>query len=332
MTSYTHLTIREREMIFLYHGFGFTIRRIGRLIKRSPSTVMRELKRNTTKFRTYSPSLAQKSYHKNKQKCGRKRILDQSPYKEIIRKLLFEEQWSPEQIANRINLENNESIVSYPTIYRSIYDGLFDEGFSASSPGARKMLRRKGRKSVNKRIGDRRGRFTDVKTIHERPTKAETREELGHWEADTVLGHRGKSCLVTLVDRKSRFLLAGRIAKNDSICVRDMIVKLLSPLNKKQRKTITPDRGPEFAKYKYFSRVCGVDCYFADPWSPWQRGTNENTNGLIREYLPKRTDMAPVSEKYIESMIIKLNNRPRKCLDWQTPYEIFYEISSTLID
>lgn len=209
--------------------------------------------------------------------------MDQSPYKETIRKLLFDDQWSPEQIANRINLESIESIVSYPTTYRSIYDGLFDEGFSASSPVAQKMLRRKGRKPVNKRIGDRRGRFTDVKTIHERLTKAENREELVPWEADTVLGHRRKSCLVTLVDRKSRFLLAGRIPKIDSICVRDMIIKLLTPLNKKHRKTITPDRGPEFAKYKYFSRVRGIDCFFADPWSPWQLGTNENTNELIRE-------------------------------------------------
>lgn len=106
------------------------------------------------------------------------------------------------------------------------------------------MIRRKGRKSVNKRIGDRHGRFTDVKTVHERPIKAETREELGHWEADTVLKHSGKTCLVTLVDRKFRFLLAGIIPKNDSICVRDRIVKLLSPLNKKQHKTITSGREP----------------------------------------------------------------------------------------
>ena len=161
---------------------------------------MRELKRNTTKFRAYSPSLAQKSYPKNKQTCGRRRLLDWSPYKETIRKLLFEDQWSPEQIANRINLEDNESTISHNTIYRSIYNGLFDQGFPEGSPGVRKMLRRKGRKSVNKRVGDRRGIFTDVKTIHERPTKAETREVLGYWEADTVLGHRGKSCLVTLVD------------------------------------------------------------------------------------------------------------------------------------
>lgn len=318
-------------MIFLYHGFGFTIRRIGRLIKRSPSTVMRELRRNTTKFIAYSPSLAQKLYHKNKRKCGRKRILDHSPYKETIRKLLFEEQWSPEQIANRISLEDNDSTISYNTIYRSIYNGLFDQCFPEGSPGARKKLRRKGRKSVNKRVGDRRGRFTDVKTIHERPTKAETREELGHWEADTVLGHRGKSCLVTLVDRKSRFLLAGRIPRNDSICVRDMIVKLFSPLSKKQRKTITPDRGPEFAQYNNFSKLSGLDCYFADPWSPWQRGTNENTNGLIREYLQKRTDMTPVSNDYIESVIHKLNNRPRKCFGWKTPNEIIYDTSSILI-
>jgi IS30 family transposase len=140
MTSYTRLTIREREIIFLYHGF--TIRRIGRLIKKSPSTVMRELRRNTTKFRAYSPSLAQKSYHKNKQKCGRKRILDQSPYKETIRILLFEEQWSPEQIANRINLESNESLsvtLLFIVLFTIVY---FDKGFPVGSPRARKMLRR----------------------------------------------------------------------------------------------------------------------------------------------------------------------------------------------
>lgn len=124
-------------------------------------------------------------------------------------------------------------------------------------------------------------------------------------------------------------MLAERITKNDSICVRDMIVKLLSPLSKKQRKTITPDRGPEFAKYKGFSRLCGVDCYITDSWSTWQRGTNENTNGLIREYLPKRTDMTPVSEEYIEPVVYKLNNRTRKCLDWKTPYEVFYNQPST---
>lgn len=234
MTSYKHLTIRERELIFLYHGFGFTIRRIGRLIKRSPSTVLRELNRNTTKFKAYSPSLAQKSYHNNKRKFGRKRILDQPPYKEIIRKLLFVDQCSPEQIANRINLKNDKSIVSYNTIYNS----LFDHGFPEGSQGAQKMLRRKGKKSMNKRIGDRSGRFTDVKTIHKRPTKAETREELGHWEADTVLGHRGKSCLVTLVDQTSRFLLAGRIPKNDSICVGDMIELFVHKLNNRPRKCL----------------------------------------------------------------------------------------------
>lgn len=103
-----------------------------------------------------------------------------------------------------------------------------------------------------------------------------------------------------------------------------MIVSLLAPLDKKQCKTITSDRGAEFAKYKYFSRISGIDCYFADPWSPWQRGTNENTNGLIREYLPKRTDMTPVSEEYIESVVYKLNNRLRKCLGWKTPYGVFY--------
>jgi len=145
MASYTHLTTHERELIFLYHGFGFSYRRIGRLIKRNPSTVMRELKHHSTKKRAYSPSVAQKTYKKNKKRCGKKRLLDSSPLKECVRKLFLENQWSPEQISQRIKLENNGESISYNTIYRAIYRGLFNDGFTKDSKGARRKLRRKGK-------------------------------------------------------------------------------------------------------------------------------------------------------------------------------------------
>lgn len=170
MTLYTHLTKQEREMIFLYHSFGFSFRRIGRLIKRSPSTVMREIKRHSTKIKPYSPSLAQKSYHKNKQKCGRKRVLDTSPLKETVCKLFLEHQWSPEQIANRIKMEKHTTI-SCNNIYRSIYRGLFNKGFTKDSRGARRKLRRKG-KTRRKLLEDGRGKFNDAPTIYELPLEA----------------------------------------------------------------------------------------------------------------------------------------------------------------
>lgn len=323
MTLYTHLTIQEREMIFLYHSLGFSFRRIGRLIKRSPSTVMREIKRHSTKIKPYSPSLAQKSYHKNKQNCGRKRVLDTSPLKETVRKLFLEDQWSPEQIANRIKLEKHITI-SYNTIYRSIYRGLFNKGFTKDSRGARRKLRRKG-KPRRKRLEDGRGKFNDAPTIHERPLEAENRKTLGHWEADTVIGAKGRACLVTLVDRKSRFLLTSKAAKKDALSVSNVIINLFSELPLGKRRTITPDRGSEFALYQKFSEATNIKCYFSDPQAPWQRGTNENTNGLLREYLPKGKDMTLIPDNYIQSFMHKLNTRPRKCLNWKTPYEVFYD-------
>lgn len=165
MTLYTHLTTQEREMLFLFHSIGFSFRRIGRLIKRSYSTVMREIKRNSKKVKPYLPSLAQKSYHKNKQKCVRKRISETSPLNEMVCKLFLEHQWSPEQMANRIKIEKH-TIISYSTIYRSIYRGLLSKGFTKDS----------------------RGKFNGAHTIHERTLEAENRKTLGHMEDDTVIG------------------------------------------------------------------------------------------------------------------------------------------------
>lgn len=323
MASYTHLTTRERELIFLYHGFGFSFRRIGRLVKRNPSTIMRELNRHSTKKQPYSPFLAQRTYEANKQHCGRKRLLDQSPLKECVKKLFFEKQWSPEQISHRIKLENKGHTISYNTIYRSIYRGLFNDGFTKDSIGAKRKLRRKGKPKRSALDG--RGVFSEAPRIHDRPIEAEKRSELGHWEADTVIGAQGKTCLVTLVDRKSRFLLAEKTPKKDAQSVKNAIIKLLSAVTQSRRKTITPDRGIEFMHYEEFSKACSIDCFFADPYSPWQRGTNENTNGLLREYLPKGQDLTAIPDSTIDLLVSKINLRPKKCLGWKTPYEIFYD-------
>lgn len=324
MTSYKHLTIRERELIFLYSGLGWSIRRIGKLLKRAPSTISRELQRHTGEEFDYSPSYAHRRYKSNKRLCGKKQLLDKHPIKEKIQRLFIELQWSPEQISNRLKFENSENRISYNTIYRAIYRGDFNHCVSINSRGALTRLRRRGRKYKAAKYQDGRGFSPEVPSIHDRPIAAKERSECGHWEADTVLGKAGKACVVTLVDRKSRFLLIGKSERKTAKSVTKTIGKLLSCLPQSKRKTITPDRGNEFAYYNQFSKENTISCYFSDPCSPWQRGTNENTNGLLREYLPKRVDMTPVSEEKIAFYAQKLNTRPRKCLGWKTPYEVFY--------
>lgn len=149
----------------------------------------------------------------------------------------------------------------------------------------------------------------------------------GHFEADTIVGKQGGACLVTLVDRNSRFTLAAKVPMGTAGNVRDAMIALLGQLPPDKVKSIPPDRGSEFSFYQQVSAaLSGVPFYFADPHAPWQRGTNENTNGLIREYIPKGSDIAPLTEHSIEYFIYKMNLRPRKCLNWRSPFEVFFEL------
>ena len=299
---------------------------IAKTLKRSPSTISRELARNQEQL-DYSPSAAQKNYAKRKANCGRKRLLNNLDLKKLIKKLFLEKQWSPEQIAHRIQFEKPAMKISFNTIYRAIYRGDFNEAnLSQGHRGAVRKLRHKGKTRHTKNHIEKRGKISVTHTIHERPTAANNRSTVGHWEADTVAGKTGKACLVTLTDRRTRYLLAEKIEKKGSIHVRDSVINLLAPLPKSKRKSITPDRGKEFSKYREVTQhVDQIPFYFADPHAPWQRGTNENTNGLLREYFPKTEDLTSCSAEYIEACIEKLNKRPRKCLGWKTPYELFFD-------
>ena len=158
-------------------------------------------------------------------------------------------------------------------------------------------------------------------TIHERHEEANKRTRIGDWEADTVTGQIGKACLVTLTDRYSRFLKIKKVAVKKSKLVIEAMVQMLEPLPK---ETVTPDRGKEFTNHQDLTDKLKVEVYFPDPHAPWQRGTNENTNGLLREYFPKGSDLTFIDEHTIQLWEDKLNNRPRKCLNWKTPYEVFY--------
>ncbi|MGO1492689.1 MAG: IS30 family transposase [Ruoffia tabacinasalis] len=332
MSHYNHLTIFEREKLFLMFNQGHSIRTIAAAVDRSPSTISRELKRNFKKG-TYSPIIAQTLYSYRKQNCGRKLILSNPKVWKIVRRLFVEEQWSPEEIAYRLKDEQVGIHISYPTIYRGIYRGLFEtEPLSKGNRGLVRSLRHRGKTRHTKHHIERRGKIQISNTIHERPATANDRSEIGHWEADTVAGKTGGACLVTLTDRRSRYLMSGKIEKKRSELVRDKMIHLFSSIESNQVKSITPDRGKEFSKHWEITKALNnVPFYFPDPHAPWQRGTNENTYGLLREYLPKTKEMDTVTDQVVDQYVRKLNLRPRKCLNWKTPYEVFFGVALHLI-
>lgn len=327
MSHYQHLTINDREMILEGLAQSKTIREIARKLKRAPSTISREIKRHQCKnIGRYSPDKAQNDYKFSKSNCGRKAKLIEDPSLfQRIKHLFLDCQWSPEEISQRLLLETGVTIISFITIYRGIYAGLFDKpGLSQGNRGAIRKLRHRGKPRHNKDYVEKRGKIPITNTIHERPEAANKRTEFGHWEADTVAGKTRQSCLVTFVDRKSRFLIASKATKKSSEPVTTELMAMFEKIGKSKLKTITPDRDKEFSKHVQLTSLLGIPFYFPDPHAPWQRGSNENTNGLLREYSPKGQSLDNKTNDEIQEIVNKLNFRPKKCLDWRTPYEVYF--------
>lgn len=324
MNHYNHLTINERENLLFLTGKGYSLRKIANLMRRSPSTISRELRRNSKKD-SYSPSMATCLYQKRRKKCHKHYVLDNPDLYNTVKRLFLEEQWSPEEISYRLRLENYPFNISYNTIYRAIYARKFDEkGLPYGNRGCIRKLRHKGKTRHKKGIQDTRGKIRISNELEKRPKSALERKVIGHIEADTVVGKHNGACIVTMVDMTSRFLLGGKATKKDSDSVKAVILNVLNKLPKRKKKTLTPDRGKEFACHEEVTKETGIEFYFPPPHSPWDRGTNENTNGLLREYIPKSTDIDSLSQKDIAIFFDKLNKRPRKCLGWKTPFEVFY--------
>ena len=327
MDHYHHLSTRERESILFMRGEGKGIRAIAAALGRAASTISRELKRNLIK-NEYSPSQVEKNYRTRRKRCCPKKVLTDPAAKALVKRLFLEEQWSPEQIANRLREENNAVQVSYSTIYRAIYSRMFDDKkLSLSERGVIRKLRHHGKTRHKKGTEETRGKLKISNPIEERPAEANNRSAFGHWEADTVLGKTGSSCMITLADRKSRYLLLKKIPKKNSVLVRDGIIELLQQLPDDKVASITPDRGKEFSRHSEITEVLnGLPFYFPKPHAPWERGTNENTNGLIREYCPKSVDLEKFDDAHFSTFTAKLNRRPRKCLGWKSPYEVFFGV------
>ena len=309
-----HLTLREREGIMLMRRDGRGVSEIARDIGRSKSTVSRELKRNSCE-RFYRASTAQRHYEGRRLACRRRRAFDDERVFNLVRDKFLEGQWSPEQIEGRLALELGRSPVGDTTIYRGIHAGRFDGCIGGRK--AKRRLRHRGKR--RRGPSERRGKIKVSHEISERPAAAEGRSEPGHWEGDTVAGKAGGPCLLTLVDRKDGFLVGGKCRRKTAKCVRDKMPRVLEgqPLG-----SVTLDRGKEFADHTQVTADIDVQFYFALPHHPWQRGTNENTNGLLREYFPKGESLARVSEKRVQEVYDKLNRRPRKRLGYRTLYEV----------
>ncbi|BCR35456.1 IS30 family transposase [Mariniplasma anaerobium] len=317
--NYIHLTIEERTCIYQLWLSGVSIRQISKAVKRSPSTISRELKRNECGYRyKYLPHIAQKKYEKRRIKCHRPVKICPFIKKYIEDKL--NQQWSPEQIAKRKNGQPENS-PCFSTIYRWIHKKYLIRGEIW-------RLRRKGK---FKRPAETRGRFNIGKTIKKRPKEVYKRHTLGHWEADTVESGRvnfqrkSKYCFVTLAERKSRLYLVKLLPDRTSENVTAAIIELLSQFPPELVKTITCDRGKEFAKYKDIEESLNCQMYFTDPYCAWQKGTNENSNGLLREYYPKGMDLSQTNDVEVLNVLTRLNNRPRKCINFKTPLEVINE-------
>jgi len=265
--EYSHFTTFERGRLEALYKLGLSCRQIAKELKRHHSTIAREIKRNKTENESYSPEKAQSAYQKRRLNSKPQGKWNEEIAKEIEGKL--ESTWSPEQIAGRL-----EGIMPcFKTIYRWLYEGKIVRGNLS-------VLRQKGKR---RRPRETRGRFNIGKSIQQRPKEVKKRETFGHWELDTVVSSRGKSkgCMATFAERKTRFYLALKIPNRTALSMKNAVTQVVESLPKGTFETATVDRGKEFAGHEDIESRLAVSVYFADPYSSWQRGTNENANGLM---------------------------------------------------
>lgn len=322
MRRYSHLSAGERDEIAGLRREGAGVGEIARRIGRDKSTVSRELARNGRGGR-YGAATAQRRADARRAACRPHRRLDDPGLRAEVALRIRDLRWSPQQVDGRMRREaGGACVVSLSTIYRAIARGELDPPGCAPAERTRRRLRRRGRRA-RRRGEERRGKIRVSHELAERPAEAGARERVGDWEADTVRGGPSRACLVTLVDRRTRLLVGGLSPSAGAADVADAEVRALAgrPL-----ETITPDRGKEFATHAdVTARLGGVQFYFCQPHHPWQKGTNENTNGLIREFFPKGTDFSRVTEGRVREVFGLINDRPRKVLGYRTASEAYRE-------
>jgi len=317
MIQKSRLSIEEREQISILLSKGHTYTFIARAIGRSVSTIGREVYRNSSAVE-YRAVLAH-SQAKKRQRCSHRRegrILSN----DSMRLLIYEKLkllWSPYQISIWLKT-NTDMSISHETIYQFIYVQAKGE---LKKELVSYLRQRKPRRQSRKTEVEKRGIIPDMISIDQRPEEVADRSIPGHWEGDLIIGKDHKSAIGTLVERSTRYLLIVPLKEKDAVSVRKAFAKKLRELPESLRKTLTYDRGKEMADHKQFTISTKMQVFFCDPNSPWQRGTNENTNGLIRGFFPKGTDFNAISNQKIRWVQEALNERPRQTLGFKTPKE-----------
>lgn len=321
MTTYQHLQAHERDFLHRSRLQGHSLNQIARQLERATSTLSRELRRNAG-VAGYDALNASQRAHRRRRRGGRKLIEGSLLYRRVIDGLL--RGWSPLQIAGRLRtMDDQEHVgtVCPETIYRTIY---------AQPRGELRQrlisyLRQSHRERMPRTRGqDRRGRLLiGASSIHERPEEVLGRAVPGHWEGDLIKGAGNRSAVATLIERKSRFVLLARMDGCGAEAALKAFTLRFRHVPASVRKSLTYDRGTEMACHPQLAKRLKITIYFCDPHSPWQRASNENANGLIREYLPKGIDLSGISQTRLNDIASSLNNRPRKILGFLTPAEVF---------
>jgi IS30 family transposase len=326
--QYEQLSAEERGTIMAMLHQGSSVRSIGALLERAPSTIARELRRNGActgnKPLMGRPRLvpgydAVRAGERAKRlRCKARRRRKLHPQSELWTQVqaYLRQKWSPEQIACKLGG------VSHETIYTALYAMPRGSLRRELVPLLRQGKSRRGSRSPEQ---ERRGKLVDMVSIHVRPPEADDRLLPGHWEGDFLVGAYNRSAVGVLVDRHTLFLMLVRMEGCSAPAALEGFTTAFSPLEPELRKTLTYDQGKEMALHARLAESTGLKIYFADPHSPWQRGICENTNGLLRQYLPKGADLSTLTQRQLDYIAWSMNTRPRKTLGWRTPAEVFFE-------
>ena len=324
MKTYTHLTSDERITLMLMQGRGLSLRAISRHLGRHVSSLSRELKRNRTNHR-YDVVRACALARERRSKARRpSRLLPGSELFQVVT-LMLKMGWSPQQIAARLKYQwpdSPEYHVSHESIYLAIY--AYPRG-ELKRQLISYLRQGRGKRRLRTVSAGRRERYPADLSIHLRPPEVEDRLVPGHWESDLIMGASNRSAVATMVERTSRFVVLAKLDRPTAECAAQAITREMSRIAPSLLKTMTHDQGSEMARHREITAQTGMNIYFADPHSPWQRGSNENTNGLLRQYLPKGTDLSTVSQERLDEIAELLNTRPRETLGWKFPVEVLVE-------
>lgn len=315
---YQHLTLEERSMMAPMRMLGWSIRSIAAQLGRAPSTISRELRRNCDGSGAYAGYWAHCDAQRRRRNIRRSHLTSGMLATYVQEKLQC--RWSPEQIAHRVRVDYPHA-TQMRISHQTIYPWLAADHRTGGSWS--RYLRHHGRRRKRYGSGPRAPRLKGRVSLAERPAIAQRRGRLGDWEGNLVVGRGQRGFVATHVDRRSRFLLAAKVSRRTATEVTVATRKLLHPLPAHVRRTLTVDNGSEWASFRCLQRTLGLQVYCAAPSAAWERGTNENTNGLLRDYFPKQTDFSTITAHRLASVVEELNNRPRKCLAYRTPAEVF---------